>query len=402
MIKAICDHIDCTGCGACTQICPKRCIQLTEDQEGFWYPTVDADACVECGLCAKVCPANHDIHKEKATFYMCWNKDTDVLLNSSSGGAFTSLAKTTFDRGGIVFGAYQDFAERKVYHVEVGSFEDLDRIRLSKYCQSSTRQTYQRVRDLLTAQTPVLFCGTACQVAGLLSYLQMTPARNKLDLLCTVDILCHGVASQKVVNAFLQSKETKFGKKIKKYHFRVKTPKEGWKSGAGTRMSLWFEDGTHFVAPQYRDTYFKGFNKNIFLRESCYRCRYCGTDRVSDLTLADYWGVPENSVPPEQLKHGVSVMLINTEKARQLLPLLEETLHVEPISPEIAIAHNLAFTRPQTRPAARDRFFPMLEGSSYDAVIMKLFRKDLIKAEIREALVKIIGKKNYQKFKRKG
>ena len=179
MIKAICDHIDCTGCGACTQICPKRCIQLTEDQEGFWYPTVDADACVDCGLCAKACPANHDIHKEKATFYMCWNKDTDVLLNSSSGGAFTSLAKTTFDRGGIVFGAYQDFAERKVYHVEVGSFEDLDRIRLSKYCQSSTRQTYQRVRDLLTAQTPVLFCGTACQVAGLLSYLQMTPAQAR-------------------------------------------------------------------------------------------------------------------------------------------------------------------------------------------------------------------------------
>ena len=204
MPKEICHLNACTGCGACVNICPKDCIRLTENHEGFWYPEPDAAVCVDCGLCAKVCPMNQETPKHASTFYMCWNNDAAVLQNSSSGGAFTAIARTMFDRNGVVFGAYQDFEERRVYHVEVPDFDQLEKIRLSKYCQSNTRQVYRRIRDLLCEETPVLFCGTACQVAGLLEFLKLTTARNKTDLLCTVDILCHGVASQKTVNAFWQ------------------------------------------------------------------------------------------------------------------------------------------------------------------------------------------------------
>ena len=204
MSKEICNYIDCTGCSACSNICPKGCINFVENQEGFQYPEINTDVCVNCNLCTRVCPTNHDTHKENSTFYMCWNKDVDVLLNSSSGGAFTAIAKAIFERGGIVFGAYQDFKERKVFHIEVDSFEALDKIRLSKYCQSSIGQIYQHICNLLVNLTPVLFCGTACQVAGLFGYLKQTPAKDKIDFLYTVDILCHGVASQKVVNAYLK------------------------------------------------------------------------------------------------------------------------------------------------------------------------------------------------------
>lgn len=399
MPKIICSEIDCTGCGACVQACPKKCIKLIENKEGFYYPSIDMEYCIECGKCQKVCHINNEVSKYNSSFYMCWNQSKEVLKNSSSGGAFTAIAKCIFDRNGVVFGAYQDFASRNVYHMEINSYDELDKIRLSKYCQSSINDTYMRIKGLLCSDTPTLFCGTACQIAGLLCYLKNTAADKKRDLLYTVDVLCHGVASQKTVNAFLKCKEEKFGKKIDKYFFRVKMVDKGWKSGSGKKMRLIFDDGTEYMAPHSnKDTYSKGYNKSIFLRESCYRCRYCGTDRISDFTIADYWGVSEDSVPTGQLQYGVSLMLINTEKARQLYSELELTMHIESIIPDTAVAHNLAFTRPQTRPPERDRFFQMLEKYSYDTVIFKLFRKDFIKADIKQMVNKIVGDKLYSKL----
>ena len=256
----LCKSDSCTGCGSCARTCPKSCITMRENSEGFLHPVTDMEKCIHCGKCGKVCHVLLEVEKHEGNFYMCWNKSREILEKSSSGGIFTALATTVLERNGIVFGAYQDFQKRCVYHISIESEDELDKLRLSKYCQSDMNIACLEIADLLKTDTPVLFCGTACQVAGLLSYLQCSPAKTKLYLLYTADVLCHGVTSQKIVNAFLKSKEHKAHKKIKHYYFRVKDTTVGWKSGGGTRMRLIYEDDTVSVAPLGSDTFFMGFN----------------------------------------------------------------------------------------------------------------------------------------------
>ncbi len=56
---------DCCGCEACVQRCPKSCISLVEDTEGFFYPEVDVKVCIDCNLCEKVCPVINQVIEQK-------------------------------------------------------------------------------------------------------------------------------------------------------------------------------------------------------------------------------------------------------------------------------------------------------------------------------------------------
>ncbi len=392
----LCKPENCTGCGSCANACPKSCITMKENSEGFLHPVTDMEQCIKCGKCGKVCHVLSEMEKRDGSFYMCWNNNREVLKKSSSGGVFTALAMTVLNRNGAVYGAYQDFDKKCVYHTVVRSENRLDKLRKSKYCQSDMKAVCREICELLKADTPVLFCGTACQVAGLLSYLKNSPAKTKLELLYTVDVLCHGVASQKTVNAFLKSKERMKHKKIKRYYFRVKDTGVGWKSGGGTRMRLVYEDDSVYVAPLGADTFFMGFNNNLFLRESCYRCRYCGTARISDFTIADYWGVPEESLPEGQTRYGVSVMTVNTEKAEALMPELKDSMYIEKINPDIAVANNRSFKKPNDRPEKRDEYFRLLDTTDYDTLIRKLLPKTYWKGKIKG----VIGADTVTKIKK--
>ena len=224
----ICTKEQCTGCGACVQICPKQCITMRPDSEGFRYPFVDEQQCVNCKKCVDVCPVSHAPTIHAATFYMAWHKDKDVLLHSSSGGVFTALATIVLRRGGVVFGAALDEATREVYHTMAENEEELDKLRMSKYYQSDTRDVYQIVRTKLQEGRQVLFSGTACQVAALYCFLG-----DKVEWpnLLTVDVLCHGVSSKKVVDAYISSKEKRYKKRIRSIRFRVKGSDVEWQSG---------------------------------------------------------------------------------------------------------------------------------------------------------------------------
>ncbi len=393
MHKTICEINSCTGCGACMQICPRHCIAMVENNEGFLYPQIDTTQCINCNLCKKTCHVNSNLQKNSAEFYMCWNNDKTVLKNSSSGGAFSAIAKCVFDQNGIVFGAYQDFIKREVYHIRIDTYNDLHKIRMSKYSQSDIDDVYQQIKLLLLNDRIVLFCGTACQVAGLYNYLNHTSAKSKLKLLYTIDVLCHGVTSNKVVKAFLESKENSKHKKINQYYYRWKFPNKPWICG---QMLLKFCDEKKYISKLGTDTFFLGFNHNIFLRESCYQCRYCGTERISDFTLADYWGCPKNSVPKEQMYMGVSIILFNTLKANSLFNALQKYMHIEKIKPDIAVANNLALTRPQKRPKIRDSFFEMLQKEDYDKLIKRIFKNEIIKAKIKN----MFGERNIKYLKK--
>lgn len=202
------DKKNCCGCASCVQRCPKHCISLIEDEEGFLYPKVDLETCIDCGLCEKVCPVlNKDEKREPLAVYAANNKDEEIRKSSSSGGIFTLLAENIISRGGVVFGAR--FNEKwEVVHDFVEKTEDLTLFRGSKYVQSKIGDTYYKASLFLKEGRQVLFSGTPCQIAGLRKYL-----RKDYDNLLTIDFICHGAPSPGVFRTFLRDELQKAARK---------------------------------------------------------------------------------------------------------------------------------------------------------------------------------------------
>ena len=307
----------------------------------------------------------------------------EVLLSSSSGGAFSALADYVLKNNGIVFGASKKIDTHEIFHIAVSDAKELDKLKLSKYYQSNTSDVFSTVENYLHDGRLVLFTGTACQIAGLYSFL----GEKSVDNLITMDVLCHGVPSKKVIDAYIESQEKRFKKKVVDFSFRIKEGEMGWRKG--TRMKLKFSDDTEHVAVSKYDTFFIGFNNNFFLRESCYNCKYCGTERVADFTFADFWGCTE-IVSPEQLWNGVSLMLFNSEKTRSLMKELNERMEIYSIDPEIAIRRNLALTKPQPRPEYRNVFFSNMERYGFDKSIKKKLWRRFLKNRVKDFLKKVL------------
>lgn len=220
----ITDKHNCVGCRACEQICPKQCISISGDNEGFIYPAVDQDRCIECHLCEKVCPVLNSSSPTTPIMALgCKAESDEVRLKSSSGGIFSLLAEDTIKKDGIVFGAV--FNEN--FHVRQSCIDNkagLDRLRRSKYVQSDTVDTYRSVKDALEAGRYVLYCGTPCQIKGLKLYL-----RKDYENLLTVDFICHGVPSPKVWQDYIDGlrEEVGDGNTLKSVNFRSKAA-GGW------------------------------------------------------------------------------------------------------------------------------------------------------------------------------
>ena len=387
----ICKIKECTGCEACASICPLHCIEMRPDQDGFYYPVIDGAKCNECGKCVRTCPNHSELKRGTSDFYMGWHKDDEVLLNSSSGGAFTAIADLVFGREGIVFGAWFDEEKRTVEHIGVDTSGCLGRLRLSKYFQGRINDCYKMVETQLNTGRMVLFSGTGCQVAGLYKYLG-----RAYENLISADVLCHGITSGKVIGRCMESKEKKYGKKIKTFRFRLKPSDSDWMQGGGTRMRLDFDDGTRVIEEKDADTFFLGFNRYLFLRKSCYNCKYCGTERISDITLADFWGVDLTKLSESQQKKGVSLIAANSDKGRQIVKKLFRDMVIEEADRDRAIAANQAFRKPGAENDKRRAFFSKIDSVDFDKLVYKYNWTAYLKMKARG----LLGDKIYEDLKK--
>lgn len=303
---------DCCGCSACANICPRQCITLTADEEGFLYPKVDESKCIKCHLCSSVCPLLHKpAPHELLAVYGAKNKDDSVRYTSSSGGMFTLFAEDTLRRGGIALGAALD-ENFDVRHVFVENSGELAKLRGSKYVQSIMGTTYSRVRSYLKEGRLVLFSGTPCQVAGLKGFLAQ-PYENLL----TVDVVCHGVPSPKVYHKFLNEIASEAGEPVTEVRFRDK--EKGWKGGE----TLFLTAHKRFGAPKRRETYMRLFLGNVITRPSCASCAFNNKRGLSDITIADYWGV-DKQFPEFDDDKGVTLVMVNTKAGKELLGRVKE------------------------------------------------------------------------------
>lgn len=337
----------CCGCTACVSACPKQCIRMVEDKEGFLYPQIDTTDCVDCGLCEKVCPVLHPVQaKESPAVFAAVNNNSEVRMQSSSGGIFTLLAEQIIQKGGVVFGACFD-KEWKVVHRYTETLEGLTCFRGSKYVQSDMGTSFQDVKCFLDQGRNVLFSGTSCQIAGLKNFL-----RKSYDTLLTVEVICHGVPSPKAWKSYL------FGKRnIRSINFRSKT--EGWKK---FRLELTYADGRVERAPLENDFYMKAFLSNLSLRPSCYTCATKIKNSQSDFMIADYWGIDQ--VQPEiDDDKGCSLVIVNNSEVLPLLYRLDCQLYQQNF--DSAIKYNRAIVESFHQPVNRNFFFTLLRRYSF-------------------------------------
>ena len=351
--------IDCVGCSACTNACTTNCLNMTVDKNGFLYPEIQKDACVNCGACEKVCPIINKNIKEKNTVpaYAVYSKNDTVRASSSSGGLFYTIAKYIIENGGIVYGAAFD-ENLCLRHKGVESVEDLYLLQGSKYIQSDIKLCFREIKKHLSDNRPVLFCGTPCQVEGLLSFL-----KKPYEKLFTLDFICHGVPSPKAWKEYIKHQEKAFSSKACSASFRDKT--NGWASFSST---LNFVNKSEYLEVHHKDSYMKAFLQNISLRKSCYSCSFKTLNRNSDITMGDLWGI-KNILPNITDDMGVSVAFIQSEKGKQILEQVNESLWIQEISSDLVIANNSAVVKSVYEHNFRDYFFQNLGKQNFKKLV---------------------------------
>lgn len=340
---------NCCGCTACASICPKGCIAMTADEEGFCYPQIDEARCIDCGLCEKVCPLLHKPYKHSIiSVYGAKNIDDSVRFTSSSGGMFTLFAEQVLNSGGVVFGAAFD-ESLQVCHTGIYTMQELAKLRGSKYVQSKMTGIFKKVRTLLNNGKKVLFSGTPCQIAGLKGFLM-----KDYENLTTVDVVCHGVPSAKVYNKYLQEIASDTGESITKVNFRDKA--NGWKQGE----TLFFTKTHRIGAPKRQETYMRLFLNNVSIRPSCGDCAFNNKRSLADVTIADYWGI-DKQFPEFDDDKGVTLVMINTEKGQQLFDTVKDKTTYIATDFEKGAEYNLAVSKSLGLHPKRQYFFDNLE-----------------------------------------
>lgn len=356
----------CCGCGACMAACPVDAISMQVDGEGFGYPRVDEDACIGCRRCERACGFQHGSFGEGAmTCYAATRKgDTS---HSASGGMFAAAAECVLEAGGAVCGcAYvREFGNLAPVHVLIDRKEQLLPLLGSKYVQSDAGRSFPLVQERLKAGQTVLFCGTPCQVAGLYGYLGNRPGN-----LYTVDLVCHGVPSQKMFQGYVRDLERESGRRIVDMRFRSK--RDGWGPKV---LEAVFDEGTSSYVLDETSAYYAMFMERAVLRPSCYACPFASRVRPADISIGDFWGVDE-SAPEILCEHGgllekapgISCVAVNTAQGEELFGMFRsDTLSAEVEFDAIA-AHNDQLRHASVMHPRRARIMRAFRASGYQGV----------------------------------
>lgn len=394
MIK-ITDKQDCCGCAACVQRCPKHCISMVEDEEGFLYPVVDGAVCIDCGLCEKVCPMINRPEKLPVQNVLAVkNRDEAERMASSSGGVFIALAKKTLERGGVVFGAVFD-GNWEVKHTCAETLDGVKPMMGSKYVQSRMENCYREAETFLKQGREVLFTGSPCQIAGLHNYL-----RKDYPNLLAVDFLCHGVPSPGVWRRYLDEtfgrsarraaagKNTVLSPSLKSapvitgIDFRDKKS-FGWKKFSfvvrGESASK-ADKNSVLLSDIHRDNPFmRGFLSDVYLRPSCYRCKCKNGVSHSDLTIADYWGIGR-LMPDFDDDRGVGLVLVNTSVGKEAFAALD--MEVRQSTLEDARRYNGGFKAVIKEHPKRMEFYRRLEAGDELCPMVREYVKLTLKKRI--------------------
>lgn len=353
---------DCCGCTACASICAHDAIAMVPDALGFLYPKVDKGKCVECGLCEKVCAFNNhydtSLNLNKPSAYAARHKDMNEVETSRSGAAFIAISDYILEQGGVVYGAgYTDHF--RVIHKRATTKKERDEFKGSKYVQSDMTGVFRQVKKDLLDGLIVLFSGTPCQTSGLNSYVGKR-LREKLFL---VDIVCHGVPGPYMWRDYIAYLEKKQGAPIVWVNFRDKQ-KYGW---ADHQETFKFKNGGGKMS--FTDLFYK----HVMFRKSCGKCHFTNTVRPSDITIADFWGWEKTDPNFNADDKGCSLVLVNTEKGRQLFNAVKDRMNIIPAELDCCLQPNML--HPSKMHPKRDKFEAEYIKKGFEYVYLKYCKK---------------------------
>lgn len=343
---------------------------MPEDKEGFYHPIIDKSLCIGCGICDNICPILHLSQiKDNHLSYYGYATDTNIRSDSSSGGAFTYIANVVLDKGGVIYGAAFRYGnDLRLEHFstkEIPFFE----LRKSKYIQSYVGNAYQRVKQDLENDKWVLFVGTPCQIAGLVSFM----GNKQYDKLITVDFICHGVPPMKLFLQHLDYKRINKSK-ISKIDFRYRQIEHG---GGNNHINISVNKEKTYNCPWQFDPYYYGFEKNLTLRKSCYSCYFCnGQNKYADMTIADFWEVKKVD-PVMTAQDGISLLLLNNPKYNYIIDEIRDNgFYIQHIENEYS---DYVYQKQRSKETnydlnKRNEFFKVLTSKGYKKAV-KLITK---------------------------
>lgn len=353
---------DCCGCKLCADVCPKGSISFVLDHEGFYVPSVNETTCIDCGICTKKCPElNVSLQPEVSSAISAYSKSAELHKKGSSGGVFANLAIGILKEGGKVFGAAFD-ENLQLRHIGIENEEEFYPLCKSKYLQSNCEGIYKEVLETLKDGRKVLFCGTPCQCQAL-----SNAVNNSLrDNLLIVDFVCHGVSCQELFNDNIRQYQKKYSKVIS-YAFRNKDKAKYHHSFKISVVNKRNQTRDH-IGTYYEDPYYYGYEKRFILRNSCYSCKWASTNRCSDITLSDFFGIKE--LEPKLKEEYISCLFCNTEKGQKAFESIKGSLDgIKTFRVADAAKNNECLNHPMKRPPLRDKFFEAWKNKGYEYVI---------------------------------
>ena len=387
------NKIDCCGCNACGDICPKDAISFHTDNEGFWYPEVDKDKCIDCHLCERTCPIIHadNLKKNNLTESICYaaeHKNINTVFGSTSGGLFSALAEITYRENGFVGGAIfnKDLSVRQIL---TDNYEDLYLLRGSKYTQSHFDGFYKKVHHALTDGHDVLVCGCPCQMAALRAFLN-----RDYEHLIIVDFICRAIGSPKVFRKYMDSFEERYGSPV--ISARAKSKEYGWRN---LTQEAVLANGKHIYETAHESVWTSHFNRDgLFHRPSCHNCKFKGFPRIADITIADYWGCENSGITKLKDKDlGLSLVMINTNKGKQYFEQVKKKINYEETPLSSVLPGNMALINSvQQEKADRTQFYTDLESMSLREAIDRQYncpQNDEIRKPSNISIVKRIRNK---------
>ena len=357
---------ECAICGACINACPVNAISLDKVHLDFRYPQINEDICIHCNRCEKACPILGNKGKPGEGYPVAFaakSENDPMRMRSSSGGAFYELADQMLRDGGYVCGAVFD-DEFHVKHILSNVKEDILRMMGSKYAQSDVGYCYREVKDVLEKECKVLFSGCPCQVAGLRTFLG-----KEYPNLLLVELICHGIPSDHMLQTYIGMQERKYGAKLTKMEFRNK--KKGWHNSS-VRME--FENHRIYSIPYTADAYTIGFLRNISLKSSCYNCHFRNFTAGSDIILGDFWGA-EVELPEDDNK-GISAILVNSGKGMDIIDRCN--LALTPANVETVIKYNKNLLCSAALSPQRSLFYASADTNGLEKAIRRYLEESTI------------------------
>lgn len=352
MIDSVVKDKMCTGCYSCKDVCVLGAISLMENEDGFRVAQVNKNLCAKCGKCREVCPILHQKNREVCdVISYAFRAEDTVRKESSSGGVVSLASQAVIKNGGCVCGVELD-SDMNAKYIIVDNYDDLKRIQGSKYLQADASGIYRQVRKLLEQGKKVLFTGLPCHVAALYNYINDCHQEN----LFTIDLLCHGTPSDKVVRRWIEAISD--GRKIQNTHFRMK--KNGWTCNT---LQIDFQDGSFYKADISNDYFEKLYHYNVSLRDSCYTCEFAEFPRIGDLSIGDFHGM-ENCLDVEDDHKGTSIVFINNNKGERFFEGIRNNAWIKEVPIEASTVNRI-HAKIDKNPC-RERFFRLLREEKYD------------------------------------